>query len=212
MSFSSNRVASTGADAAGSAGTPDERTTLRAGVAMAVLVLGGFGFLYSIGGAALGRMAFPRQAAGSLVLVDGRARGSELVAQPFADPRYFQARPSAANYDPMAAAGSNLARSNPALRKRIDGLVEEVARREGIAPAQVPGELVTQSGGGLDPHLSPAGAAVQVARVARARGLPDAAVRDLVAAHTEGPQLGLLGRPRVNVLALNLALDALQRR
>lgn len=190
---------------------PDDRTTLRASLAMAVLVLGGFGFLYSVGGAALGRLAFPRQATGSLVMVDGQARGSGLIAQPFAAPRYFQPRPSAANYDPMAAAGSNLARSNPDLRKRIDGLVQAVAQREGIAPAQVPGELATQSGGGLDPHLSPAGAAVQVARVARERGLPAATVRELVAAHTEGPQLGLLGQPRVNVLELNLALDAMSR-
>lgn len=190
---------------------PDDHASLRASVGLAVLALAGFGFLYAVCGATLGRLAFPRQATGSIVSIDGRARGSELVAQPFADPRYFQARPSAANYDPMAAAGSNLARSNPDLRKRIAGLVDEVARRDGIAPAQVPGELVTQSGGGLDPHLSPAGAAVQVARVARERGLPEGTVRDLVAVHIQAPQWGLLGRPRVNVLELNLALDALQR-
>ena len=133
------------------------------------------------------------------------------MAQPFADARYFQPRPSAANYDPMAAAGSNMARSNPALRKRIAEGVIAVAKRDGIAPSAVPMELVTQSGGSLDPHVSPTGARVQVARVAKARGLDPAVVQRLVDAETETPQFGLLGQPRVNVLRLNLALDALPR-
>lgn len=111
----------------------------------------------------------------------------------------------------MAAAGSNMARSNPDLRKRIDELAQVVAARDGIVPAQVPCELVTQSGGGMDPHLSPAGAQVQVARIAKARGIDVATIEDLLARHTESPQFGVLGRPRVNVLRLNLALDALSR-
>jgi len=189
----------------------EDRTSLRAPLVFTVVILVGFGLLYSLAGAALGRVLFPHQATGSIVVVDGKARGSALVAQPFADARYFQPRPSAAHYDPMAAAGSNLARSNPDLRKRIDELTQEVARREGITPAQVPGELVTQSGGGLDPHLSPLGAQVQIARVAKARGLSNEEVATVVAAHTEAKQFGVLGEPRVNVLELNLALDALKR-
>jgi len=132
------------------------------------------------------------------------------VAQPFADARYFQPRPSAANYDPMAAAGSNQARSNPDLQKRIGDAMAAVARRDGIAAADVPGELATQSGSGLDPDLSPAGVQVQVARVAAARGLPPDVVARLVAGHTQSRQFGLLGEPRINVLELNLALDALR--
>jgi len=108
----------------------------------------------------------------------------------------------------MAAAGSNQARSNPDLRKRIDAARADVARRDGIAIAAVPADLVTQSGGGLDPDLSPAGARVQIARVAAARGLAAGDVERLVAAHVRGRQFGLLGEPRVNVLELNLALDA----
>ncbi|UNK50257.1 potassium-transporting ATPase subunit KdpC [Lysobacter sp. S4-A87] len=188
----------------------EDRTSLRAPLVFAAVILVGFGLLYSLAGSAIGGLLFPHQAAGSIVMVDGKARGSALVAQPFADARYFQPRPSAAGYDPMGAAGSNLARSNPDLRKRIDELTREVAAREGIPAAQVPGELVTQSGGGLDPHLSPAGAQVQIARVARARGLGDADVAAVVAAHTEAPQFGVLGEPRVNVLQLNLALDAIK--
>ena len=191
---------------------PENRTSLRGAIAFTVLILLGFGLLYSLVGAVLGRALFPHQATGSIVTVEGRARGSELVAQPFADARYFQPRPSAAGYDPMAAAGSNLARSNPDLRKRIGELTREVSRREGIAPSRVPADLVTQSGSGLDPHLSPAAVQVQIARVAKARGLGDAEVAVLVARHVEAPTWGVLGEPRVNVLELNLALDAAQGR
>ncbi|MGO4220671.1 potassium-transporting ATPase subunit KdpC [Lysobacter sp. TAF61] len=188
----------------------EDRGSLRAALVFTVVILLGFGLLYSLAGTALGGLLFPHQATGSIVTIDGKARGSNLVAQPFADARYFQPRPSAANYDPMAAAGSNMARSNPDLRKRIDELTQQVAKREAIAPAQVPGELVTQSGGGLDPHLSPIGAQVQIARVARARGMSEADVAAMVAANTEEPQFGMLGQPRINVLQLNLALDALR--
>lgn len=188
--------------------TIDDRIAPRAPVLFALLVLLGFGLLYSLLGTALGRLAFPWQATGSLVVEHGRVRGSTLVAQPFEDARYFQPRPSAAHYDPMAAAGSNLARSNPELRKRIAATTLAVAERDGIAASDVPGELVTQSGGGLDPHLSPRAAQVQVARVARARGLDPAVVDAMVVAHTQPRQFGVLGEPRVNVLELNLALDA----
>lgn len=184
---------------------------LRAPLLFAGIVLAGFGLLYSLAGTALGSVLFAEAAAGSLVERDGCIVGSALVSQPFADARYFQPRPSAANHDPMAAAGSNQARSNPDLRKRIGDTRAAVAARDGIAPDAVPVELLTQSGGGLDPHITPEGAAVQVARVAKARGLDPADVRKLVDAATEAPQFGLLGQPRVNVLRLNLALDALPR-
>ncbi len=181
----------------------------RPSIGLALVSLLGFGLLYSLAGTGLGRGLFPAQATGSIVSSEGRAVGSALVAQPFADARYFHPRPSAANYDPMAAAGSNQSRGNPDLRRRIDETRAAVAARDGIAPADVPAELVTQSGGGLDPHVSPRGAEVQIARVAQARGLPPATVAALVRRNTESPQLGVLGEPRVNVLRLNLALDAL---
>lgn len=184
----------------------------RASLMLALVTLLGFGLLYSLAGAALGRVLFPHQATGSLVERDGQVIGSSLVAQPFADDRYFQSRPSAAKYDVMALAGSNQARTNPDLRSRIDEARTAVATREGVAPDAVPSDLVTQSGGGIDPHLSPAAIQVQVARVARVRGLPVGEVERLVAAHTEAPQFGLLGAPRINVLELNLALDAQARR
>ncbi|MEJ2789220.1 MULTISPECIES: potassium-transporting ATPase subunit KdpC [unclassified Pseudoxanthomonas] len=184
------------------------RSALRPSLMLAAVSLLGFGLLYSLAGTGLGRVLFPHQATGSLVERDGRVIGSALVAQPFADDRYFQSRPSAAGYDVMALASSNQARTNPDLRTRIDEARAAVAAREGVAPADVPSDLVTQSGGGIDPHLSPAAVRIQIARVARARGIEAAEVERLVAAHTEAPQFGVLGAPRINVLELNLALDA----
>jgi K+-transporting ATPase ATPase C chain len=183
------------------------RSALRPSLMLAAVSLLGFGLLYSLAGTGLGRVLFPHQATGSLVERDGRVIGSALVAQPFADDRYFQSRPSAAGYDVMALAGSNQARTNPDLRTRIDEARAAVAAREGVAPADVPSDLVTQSGGGIDPHLSPAAVRIQIARVARARGIEAAEVERLVTAHTEAPQFGVLGTPRINVLELNLALD-----
>lgn len=182
---------------------------LRASIGLSLAALLLFGLAYSLLATGLGRALFPHQATGSAIERDGRVVGSALVAQPFADARYFQPRPSASNYDVMALAGSNQARTNPDLRKRIDEARAAVAAREGIDPADVPGDLVTQSGGGIDPQISPQAARIQIARVARARHVDEATVRALVARYTEGPQLGLFGQSRVNVLALNLALDAL---
>jgi potassium-transporting ATPase KdpC subunit len=183
----------------------------RPAIVLAGVSLLGFGLLYSLAGAGLGRMLFPHQATGSLIERDGKVIGSSLVAQPFADDRYFQPRPSAAKYDVMALAGSNQARTNPDLRSRIDEARAAVAAREGVAPDAVPSDLVTQSGGGIDPHLSPEAIRIQIARVARARGLPVDEVERLVAAHTESPQFGVLGAPRINVLELNLALDGARK-
>ena len=183
---------------------------LRASIGLAVVTLLVMGLLYSLAGAGLGRVLFPHQATGSIIERDGKAIGSALIPQPFVADGYFQARPSGPGYDPMAAAGSNQARSNPDLRKRIDEARAAVAVREGIAPEAVPIELITQSGGGLDPHVTPQGARVQAARVAKARGLDAARVEELIAQHTEAPQFGVFGQPRVNVLELNLALDQLR--
>ncbi|MGA9340870.1 MAG: potassium-transporting ATPase subunit KdpC [Rhodanobacteraceae bacterium] len=187
----------------------DDRGSLRASVVFALIVLLGYGFLYELAGTALGRLLFAHQAQGSLIEHDGHIVGSSLIAQPFADPRYFQPRPSAAGYDPMAAAGSNQARSNPKLRQRIADLRHAVARRDGIAEAAVPGDLVTESGSGLDPDLSPEAVRVQIARVAKLHALSAHTVETLVREHTTPRQFGALGEPRVNVLELNLALDAL---
>ncbi|KHL56698.1 MULTISPECIES: potassium-transporting ATPase subunit KdpC [Xanthomonas] len=180
---------------------------VRGSLMLAVFILFGLGLAYSLIATGITGALFSEQATGSLVRVDARVVGSALVAQPFTDARYFQPRPSAAKYDLTAAAGSNQARSNPDLLARIAATRAQVAARDGIAPEAVPGELLTQSGSGLDPHLSPAGAQVQIRRVAAARGWPEQRVAALVQAATEAPQFGLLGQPRVNVLALNLALD-----
>ena len=181
---------------------------LRASLGLSLVALLLFGLAYSMLATGLGRGLFPHAAGGSLIERDGKVVGSALVAQPFAADAYFHPRPSAANYDVMALAGSNQARTNPDLRKRLDETRAAVAAREGVAPAAVPGDLVTQSGGGIDPHISPEAARIQVARVARTRGLDQAAVAQLLARHVERPQFGLFGQARVNVLELNLALDA----
>lgn len=185
---------------------------LRPAIALAIATPLVFGLGYALVATGIGAALFPHQAQGSLIERGGVVVGSALVAQPFADDRYFAPRPSAAGYDPMALAGSNQARTHPDLRAAIAGRVAAVAAREGVAPGAVPGDLVTASGGGIDPHLSPEGARVQVARVAAARGLGRDRVQALVDLHTQGPMLGLLGAPRVNVLELNLALDALAMR
>ncbi|WP_243226722.1 potassium-transporting ATPase subunit KdpC [Microbacterium sp. CIAB417] len=183
----------------------------------ATLVLG-VGYTALITG--VSQLALPAQANGSLVTdAAGTVVGSALIGQSFTDadgaalPQYFQSRPSAAGdgYDGAASSGSNLGPENPDLIDAIAQRRQAVAELEGVDPASVPVDALTASGSGLDPHISPAYADLQVARVARTRGLDEAEVRRLVAAHTTGPDLGYLGEPRVNVLELNLALDALSR-
>jgi K+-transporting ATPase ATPase C chain len=160
---------------------------------------------------AVAQLLFPRQANGSLVIVDGRVVGSALIGQRFARAEYFHARPSAAGagYDGSASAGTN---KGPTDLKLADTLIAQAVDSEvkldGAVRGRVPSDLVTASGSGLDPHISPASAELQVARVARARGLTEAAVRAVVARHTQGRTFGFLGEPRVNVLMLNLALDS----
>jgi K+-transporting ATPase ATPase C chain len=168
------------------------------------------GVLYPAVVTGLAQAVFPRQANGSLVEAGGRVVGSELVGQPFAGPTYFHPRPSAAGsgYDGTASAGTN---KGPTDRKLADTLiaqsVADAVASDGAHPGRIPADRVTRSASGLDPHISPANAALQTARVARARGVDAARVRALVARHTEGRTLGFLGEPRVNVLMLNLALD-----
>ncbi len=180
----------------------------RPALGLSLFGLLGTGLLYAVAATGLAGTLFPTQADGSLLRDrDGTVRASRLVAQPFTAPGYFQARPSAAGYDPMAAAGSNQARSNPELRARVAAATAAVAARENIDPATVPGALVTQSGSGLDPELPPAAVQLQVARVARARGWPVERVQALVDAQRQGRQWGVFGQPRINVVALNHSLD-----
>jgi K+-transporting ATPase ATPase C chain len=157
---------------------------------------------------AFGRALFPAQAEGSLIRgADGSVVGSRLIAQAFSRPEYFQPRPSGVDYNAASTGGTNYGPSNPDHLKAVQERLAAATALEGVAPAQMPSEMVTASGAGLDPHIPPAAAQLQAARVARARGMAVERVRDLILAHTEGPTLGFLGRARVNVLELNLALD-----
>jgi potassium-transporting ATPase KdpC subunit len=173
------------------------------------------GVAYPAAVTAIAQVAFPAQANGSMIVVDGKTVGSTLIGQAFSDPKYLWGRPSAAGvtdenpggYDANASAGSNLGPTNQDLIDRVTAAVDELRATNGDAP--VPVDLVTTSGSGLDPEISPAAADYQVTRIAAARGITEADVRAAIARHTEQPLFGLLGQPRVNVLLVNLDLDGL---
>ncbi|TPG11270.1 potassium-transporting ATPase subunit KdpC [Rhodanobacter glycinis] len=168
------------------------------------------GVLYPLAATGLTQLIFPRQANGSLIVKDGKPVGSALIGQSFTDPKYFWGRPSATSpnaYNASASSGSNQGPTNPALTDAVKQRIAALRAADPGNTAPVPVDLVTASGSGLDPEISPAAAQYQVARVARARGLSTSQVQALVNEYTSGRQLGMLGEPRVNVLQLNLALD-----
>lgn len=188
------------------------KTLIRPALSLFILLSLITGLLYPLLVTAIGQVVFPAQAAGSLIERDGQRLGSRLIGQNFTDPKYFWGRPSATApqpYNAAASSGSNLGPLNPALKDVVESRVKALRAADPGNTQPVPVDLVTASASGLDPHISPAAVEYQMARVARVRGLAPEAVRDLVARHTEARQWGVFGEPRVNVLELNLALDAL---
>lgn len=186
---------------------------IRQSVVMLLLMTVLLGIGYPLLTTGVAQALFPHQANGSLVEKHGKPIGSALIGQYFDDPRYFWGRPSATSpqpYNGTGSSGSNLGPSNPALRDAVQQRIDALRKADPGNTAPVPVDLVTASGSGLDPEISPAAAQYQMARVARVRHLRVAQVQDLVARFTQGRQLGFLGEPRVNVLQLNVALDGLQ--
>jgi potassium-transporting ATPase KdpC subunit len=186
------------------------RSQLWPAVAVLALMTAITGLLYPAAVTAVAQAAFPSQANGSMIVLDGEVIGSSLIGQAFNDPRYFWGRPSAAGadgYDASSSSASNLAPTSRALIERVASRVDELRALHG--DALVPVDLVTTSASGLDPDISPAAAEYQVARVAEARGMSQDSIRALVARHTSQPLLGFLGQPAVNVLELNLDIDGL---
>ena len=180
--------------------------SLRMLVALSVLT----GIVYPLATWGIAQLAFPGAANGSLIIQNGKIAGSALIGQPFDDPKYFWSRPSATSpqpYNGAASSGSNLGPRNPALADAVSARIKALRAADPGNSAAVPGDLVTTSASGLDPEISPAAAQFQLGRVAKARGMPVDAVRELVEQNTQGRTLGLLGEPRVNVVRLNLALD-----
>lgn len=191
---------------------PQQGGLLRAALVVFVGLSLVTGVLYPVVVTGIGQALFPAQAGGSIVERDGKAVGSSLIGQNFSEPRYFWGRLSATApnpYNALASGGSNLGPRNPALTDAAKARIAALKAADPANTAPVPADLATASASGLDPHISPAAAAYQVERVARARHLPVEAVRKLVAEHTRAPIFGVFGEPVVNVLALNLALDAL---
>jgi K+-transporting ATPase ATPase C chain len=185
---------------------------VRPAVTLLAVMTALLGIVYPVVITGIAQAAFPRQAAGSLVMRDGRPIGSTLVGQAFSDPSYFWGRPSATAprpYNAMASTGSNLGPLNPALIEAVNANARALRDADPGNARAIPVDLVTASASGLDPEISTAGARYQADRIARARGATPAQVEALIAAHEKGRTIGLLGEPRVNVLELNLALDEL---
>lgn len=168
------------------------------------------GIIYPLTVTGIAQVVFPHQANGSLIVVDGKTYGSELIGQQFNDPKYFWGRPSAAGYNAAASSGSNYGPMNPSLEEVVQTRIDALRGADPNNPLPIPVDLVTASASGLDPHISVASALYQVRRVAAARGWSEADVTSLVEKYTEGRQFGIFGEPRVNVLLLNLGLDGIQ--
>lgn len=188
------------------------KTAIRPALTLMVLLSAITGIVYPMAVTGIARLTFPEQAAGSILVKDGKPVGSALIGQNFTDPKYFWGRPSATGpqpYNASASSGSNQGPLNPALTDAVKGRIEALKAADPDNKLPIPVDLVTASASGLDPHISPAAANYQIERVARTRKLDPTVVRDLVGRHTDGRQFGIFGEPRVNVLKLNLALDAL---
>ena len=182
------------------------KITILATIVMTIL----FGLAYPLVFTGLAQVLFPHQANGSLVTVNGKVAGSELIGQSFTKPEYFHGRPSAAGnngYDAANSGGSNLGPTNQKLVDRVKADVQKFRAENPDSTGPIPADLLTSSGSGLDPHISPASAEAQVARIAKARGVTPDRIAELVAKHTDGRQWGIFGEPRVNVLLLNIDLD-----
>jgi K+-transporting ATPase ATPase C chain len=183
-------------------------TEIKRGVLFTIVTMVLFGGVYHVGLWAVGQVAFPAQAQGSLIQRDdGSVIGSSLVAQAFTRPEYFHPRPSAVDYNAASTGGSNFGPSNPEHLELVKERLAQVIAAESASASDVPSEMITASGGGLDPHIPPAAAHLQAVRVAAARGSDPNRIRALIDAHTDPPTFGVLGRARVNVLELNLAVD-----
>jgi K+-transporting ATPase ATPase C chain len=187
------------------------RNQLRPALMMTLVLCVITGLIYPGVVTALAQLLFPRQANGSLVSVNGKVVGSAIIGQPFTQPYYFHPRPSAAGngYDDTLSGGTNLGPTSAKLADTlIANAVDSAMKDDGAVKGRIPSDMVTSSGSGVDPHISPANAMLQVARVAKARGVSDATMRALVEQHIEGRQFGFFGEPRVNVLLLNIAVDS----
>ncbi len=186
------------------------KAQLRPAITLLALLTIITGVIYPLTVTGLAQVLFPHQADGSLIVIDGKTYGSELIGQQFDDPKYFWGRPSAAGYNAAASSGSNLGPMNPSLEEAVQARIDALQAADPNNPLPIPVDLVTASASGLDPHISVAAALYQVSRVATARGLSEAQITSLVEEFTEGRQFGIFGEPRVNVLLLNLALDGIQ--
>jgi K+-transporting ATPase ATPase C chain len=181
---------------------------IKQGILFTVVTMVLLGGAYHLVIWAIGQAVFASQAEGSLLRrTDGTVVGSRLIAQKFTRREYFQPRPSGVDYNAASTGGTNYGPSNPDHLKGVQDRIDAIIGNDGVRASQIPSEMVTASGAGMDPHIPPAGAEIQAARVARSRAVDLDRVRELIAAHTEPPTFGVLGRARVNVLELNLALD-----
>ena len=190
------------------------KTLLRPAVSLFVLLTAVTGIVYPLVVTGIAKVAFPEAAGGSLIVKDGKPVGSRLIGQNFTDPKYFWGRPSATSpepYNASASAGSNQGPLNPALTDAVKGRIDALKAADPENNRPIPADLVTASASGLDPHISPSAAEYQIERVARTRQLDPAVIKNLIAQYTEDRQWSIFGDPRINVLELNLALDATSR-